>query len=269
MSGVLPTPPLPPPPPPPPAYGSAGVPFRSGRPMGSVTGMRRAPLDRGIRRTTECPCAVRLYHMPGHDITARSEYCSVVLGAPSVGIRQALAPAAAGPSPASAGAAGAVERPVAVQLTWADTTAWEVARTALQAVRPEIDAAFAVARREARLKSAGSGAAAAATAGAEQQHHHHRNEETAGGGEGKGEQEEAPYSTPLPRYRVELLTGTVSPEGRASVLPLCMVSCRQVVHGHPALMPVRRRDWADYNTALYELTYNLGDPVFVTCTRTQ
>ncbi|KAG5504346.1 hypothetical protein JKF63_04795 [Porcisia hertigi] len=248
---------------------------------GGVLRTHRAPLDRGIRRTTECPCAVRLYHMTGQDIAARSEYCSLVLGAPSVGISQAVqprvtSPPSSGPGSVAAHAgqllssvtmsagASAVEQPIAVQLAWADTTVWEVALTALQVVRSKVDAAYkAAAKRAVRQGNGSVTIPESATQGQCQQEADECHDDS------RENEEEAPYSTPLPRYQVELLTGTVDPEGRASLLPLCMVSCRQVVHCHPALLPVRRGDGVDYNTALYELPYSLGDPVFVTCTRTR
>ncbi|KAG5501184.1 hypothetical protein JIQ42_06182 [Leishmania sp. Namibia] len=272
MSGVLPTPP-------PPSYEGSGAPYR-GAHYGHVSGVARpyrAPLNRGIRRTMECPCAVRLYHMVGQDIAARSEYCSLVLGAPSVGITQAVQPGASTPAfrdqTAAAACEGtsslllpscAMEQPIAVQLAWADTTVWEVALTALQAVRSQADATFEADRKRAMRQVTGRTTALAPAA---QSRRRQKDEED--GTHSKDDEEEAPYSTPLPRYEVELLTGTVSPEGRASVLPLCTVHCRQVVHCHPALLPTRRGSGVDYNTALYELPYNLGDPVFVTCTRTR
>ncbi|CAJ1025721.1 hypothetical protein Q4I32_003986 [Leishmania shawi] len=264
--------------PPPPSYGSSGA-SHSDAILGHTVGalrLHRSPLNRGVRRTTECPCAVRLYHMTGHDIAARSEYCSFVLGAPSVGISQAAQPripplppgnqeaaaAWAGSSPSTVGIAAA-EKPIAVQLAWADTTVWEVALTALRVVRSKVDVAYKADARHA-LRQANSNTTPMSAA---QDRLRQRAEDDHS--DSKEEEEEAPYSTPLPRYQVELLTGTVSPEGRASVLPLCMVSCRQVVYGHSTLLPVRRADCVHYNTALYELPYNLGDPVFVTCTRTR
>ncbi|GET88679.1 hypothetical protein, conserved [Leishmania tarentolae] len=273
MSGVLSTPV-------PPSYGSSGAPYREARfsHAGGVLRAHRAPLNRGIRRTAECPCAVRLYHMTGQDIAARSEYCSVVLGAPSVGIFQGAQPrppppspgdqavvvAGADPSLASTVSASAVERPIAVQLAWADTTVWEVALTALQAIRSKVDAAYkADAKRAARQASGRITVPSSAAQTLREQADEEDDNDS------EDNVEEAPYSTPLPRYQVELLTGTVSPEGRASILPLCVVRCRQVLYGHSALLPVRRGDCVDYNTALYELPYNLGDPVFVTCTRTR
>ncbi|KAG5478624.1 hypothetical protein LSCM1_06027 [Leishmania martiniquensis] len=271
MSGVLPmSPPL--------SSRGFGVPHRGahhGRARGALRPYR-APLNRGIRRTAECPCAVRLYTI-GQDIAARSEYCSLVLGAPSVGITQAVQPRASTPAFSDQAAApvchgsssirlssDAVERPIAVQLAWADTTVWEVALTALRAVRSQVDAAFKATAPHAMRHGCGRTTAPAPVTQSRQRQ---KDEEDDNGS--KEDEEEAPYSTPLPRYHVELLTGTVSPEGRASLLPLCTVSCRQVVHCHSALLPVRSGYGVDYNTALYELPYNLGDPVFVTCTRTR
>ncbi|CBZ27169.1 conserved hypothetical protein [Leishmania mexicana MHOM/GT/2001/U1103] len=273
MSGALPTPLTP-------SYSNSGAAYREAHfgHAGCILRPHRAPLNRGIRRTAECPCAVRLYHMTGQDIAARSEYCSVVLGAPSVGIPQgvqpgapppptgdqAVAAAGAGPSLGSTAGASVVERPIAVQLAWADTTVWEVALTALQAVRSKVDAAYkSDTKRAARQANGRITAPTPAAQGRRQQGAEEDSKNS------EDDEEEAPYSTPLPHYQVELLTGTVSSEGRASVLPLCMVHCRQVVYGHSALLPVRRGDCVDYNTAMYELPYNLGDPVFVTCTRTR
>ncbi|KAL7708803.1 hypothetical protein N2W54_006855 [Lotmaria passim] len=254
---------------------------------------RRAPLDRGIRRTTECPCAVRLYHLANSDIAARSEYCSVVLGAPSVGIHAAVrtSPLASNSGPpntlAKTSATGmgeavsvkvgdngtpalssspAVARPVAVQLAWGDTTVWEVAHTALRAVRAEVDAVYATQRRQS-ARQATSGV----SSGPSQFKDRPVGNATAAEedlAKVEEEEDEAPYSTPLHRYEVELLTGSVNALGQAFIIPLCTVACRQVLPGHSALLPVHKHNSVDYHTALYELTYNLGDPVFVTCTRT-
>lgn len=245
------------------SYGAAG-----GSADGPTAGRgpawsRRAPQNRGVTRTTECPCAVRLYHLTSSDIAARSEYCSAVLGAPSVGIQEAVrsgavaSPADASPA-SSSPAAAAVVRPIAVQLAWADTTVWEVAHTALQAVRAAVDAAFTAERRR-RLASAKSGSGLQAV----KESASLRAEED----EEAAAEAEAPFTSRPHRYEVELLTGSVNAMGQASLIPLCVVACRQVLPGHPALLPMRRSESVDYNTALYELHYNLGDPVFVTCKR--
>ncbi|KPA84103.1 hypothetical protein ABB37_02199 [Leptomonas pyrrhocoris] len=275
----------------PPDYNSAAL--RSGGGGGVLPhGGRaaRAPMDRGVKRATECPCAVRLYHLAGNDVAARSEYCSVVLGAPSVGISEAVrtgvlpssssitpstATAASTPADAQATAASqednkrvhaasalssspAVARPVAVQLAWGDTTVWEVAHTALRAVRADVDAAYDAERRQQAQKVKES---------IRERHPSNKAERPAEADNEEDEEEPAPYSTPLHRYVVELLTGSVNSLGQASIIPLCTVTCRLALPGHTGLLPVRRNSAVDYNTALYELAYNLGDPVFVTCTR--
>lgn len=239
---------------------------------------RRAPLDRKVKRTTECPCAVRLYHLTGNDIAARSEYCSVVLGAPSVGINEAVRTGLP-PSSSSAEAdvatscptsSPAVARPITVQLAWGDTTVWEIAYTALCAVRADADAAFKAERRRLARTGKSSGLNSAFHGGASAMRETTAEEDGAKAEEEDEEAlegEEALYSAAPVRYEVELLTGSVNSLGQASIIPLCVVACRQVLPGHSSLLPVRKADSVDYHTALYELAYNLGDPVFVTCTR--
>jgi hypothetical protein len=244
--------------------------------------LRRAPIDRGVKRTVECPCAIRLYRLTGNDIAARSEYCSVVLGTPSVGINEAVRSGVlptttaaevmstkesessakksdggikAATTTSAPSSSPAIARPIAVQLAWGDTTVWEVAHTALRAVRADVDAAYRAEQRHLARKSDKNGSVKSTMA-------------TLAEGEDEEEEEEAPYSTPLHRYTVELLTGSVNSLGQASIIPLCTVACRQVLPGHLGLLPVRMNTSIDYHTALYELSYNLGDPVFVTCTRT-
>ncbi|KPI86063.1 hypothetical protein ABL78_4865 [Leptomonas seymouri] len=284
----------------PPVYSSIVVPsvagssaFRGGGGVLHSGRMRRAPHDRGVKRTIECPCAVRLYHLIGNDVAARSEYCSVVLGAPSVGINEAArTELLSSRSPiitttaTSISAEGQIVRfykvdrtnanatsvlsssrtlahPIAVQLAWGDTTVWEVAHTALRAVRAEVDAAYKAAR--CGLAQKNKGGSSNDLIGRQPSN---RAQTAAEEDMQKEEEEEALYSTPMSRYEVELLTGSVNSLGQASIIPLCTVACRQVIPGHSGLLPLRRNSSVDYNTALYELAYNLGDPVFVTCTRT-
>lgn len=210
------------------------------------TRQRRPPIDRGIKRSVECPCAVRVYYLQCQDIAARSEECSAVLRVPSVGISN-LAPTPAEISEAvqEAGASSRVSaeagsnaanlaapKLLTVLMTWADTSLWEVCLASLKANRKEVDEAYLLAHPDASTLLL-----------------------------------TAPCSSALPHYTIELMTGSINSDGKAILAPLGQMECHQVMPDHSAVLPLRRQGSMDANTALYETSYKMGDPLFVSCTR--